>query len=176
MRELILGGARSGKSRHAQTRALCLSMAKRTPVLCIVTAQALDAEMAARIAQHQADRPPAWRVVEAPFDLPEAIAAAPAETVVLVDCLSLWLSNCLCTAPAAVEARADALLAAVQGRQGDLLLVSNEVGWGVVPEHPLGRRFRDEAGRLHQGLGQVCERVSLVVAGFATPLKSMEPA
>lgn len=176
MRELILGGARSGKSRHAQTRALCLSMAKRAPVLCVVTAQALDAEMAERIAHHQADRPPAWQVVEAPFDLPEAIAAAPADAVVLVDCLSLWLSNCLCTAPEAIAARTDALLAAVQGRPGDLLLVSNEVGWGVVPEHALGRRFRDEAGRLHQRLGEVCERVSLVVAGFATPLKSKGPA
>ncbi len=176
MRELILGGARSGKSRHAQTRALALSMAKRAPVLCLVTAQALDAEMAERIARHQADRPPAWRVVEAPIALPEAIVAAPADAVVLVDCLSLWLSNCLCAQPDTVNTRADALLAAVRARRGDLLLVSNEVGWGVVPEHALGRRFRDEAGRLHQGLGEVCERVSLVVAGFATPLKAMEHA
>ena len=96
--------------------------------------------------------------------------------MVLVDCLSLWLSNCLCAQPDTVNTRADALLAAVRARRGDLLLVSNEVGWGVVPEHALGRRFRDEAGRLHQGLGEVCERVSLVVAGYATPLKAMEHA
>lgn len=176
MRELILGGARSGKSHHAQTRALALAMAKRAPVLCVVTAQARDAEMAARIAQHQADRPPAWQVVEAVYDLPEAIAGAPAEAIVLVDCLSLWLSNLLCDAPATLPARSAALIAAVQARRGDLLMVSNEVGWGVVPDNPLARSFRDEAGRLHQGLGQVCERVTLVVAGFPTSLKNAVPA
>jgi adenosylcobinamide kinase/adenosylcobinamide-phosphate guanylyltransferase len=120
-------------------------------VQLIVTAEIFDAEMAERVARHRAERPANWHVIEAPQTLPEAITAATgAGRFVLVDCLTLWLSNVLCTQPDTLEARTGDLCAAITRAAGTLVLVSNEVGWSIVPENPLARRFRDEQGRLNR--------------------------
>jgi adenosylcobinamide kinase/adenosylcobinamide-phosphate guanylyltransferase len=177
--ELILGGARSGKSRHAEQ----LATASGLPVRVIVTAEALDDEMAARIARHQADRPAGWRVVEAPTHLAAALLAEAApDRCVVVDCLTLWLANLLDGAeklppaasadllPAFARERA-ALLALIPALPGRVIFVANEVGLGLVPETPLGRLFRDEAGRLNQAVAALCEQVSFVAAGLPLKLK-----
>lgn len=177
--ELILGGARSGKSRHAEHCAAGSGL----PVRMIVTAEALDAEMQARIARHRADRPAGWPVVEAPRRLAAALDAEAAEgRCVVVDCLTLWLANLLEGAetlppgagaeglPAFSRERA-ALLALMPRLPGRVLLVANEVGFGLVPETPLGRLFRDEAGRLNQAVAALCDQVTLVVAGLPLRLK-----
>jgi adenosylcobinamide kinase/adenosylcobinamide-phosphate guanylyltransferase len=171
VRELILGGARSGKSRLALQRA---AASGREPVF-IATAQAGDAEMAARIAQHQAERPPHWRLVEEPIALAEALQRhAAAERCLLVDCLTLWLSNLLAgESPdtTRLQQQRDALLDTLPRLPGHIILVSNEVGWGVVPLGELSRGFVDEAGRLHQVLAAICDRVTLSVAGLSHILK-----
>lgn len=169
MRELILGGARSGKTRYAERRAQVSGL----DVVCIVTAEAHDAEMAERIAHHRAARPAHWRTVESPRALAATLAAEATPTrCLLVDCLTLWLSNLLCAGDeAALAAETAALLERVPHLPGRLLLVSNEVGWGIVPAEPLARRFRDEAGRLHQQLAERVDRATLVVAGLPLALK-----
>jgi adenosylcobinamide kinase/adenosylcobinamide-phosphate guanylyltransferase len=165
---LVIGGARSGKSRFAQG----LAEAQAGDITLIVTAEVFDAEMAARIDKHRAERPAHWRVVEAPIELPEAIAKACATTeFVLVDCLTLWLSNVLCTRAEQLEERMNALCAAVQNASGQLVLVSNEVGWSIVPDNALARVFRDEQGRLNQRIAAIAERVTLVAAGLPLQLK-----
>ncbi|MDQ7989917.1 MAG: bifunctional adenosylcobinamide kinase/adenosylcobinamide-phosphate guanylyltransferase [Candidatus Dactylopiibacterium sp.] len=165
---LVLGGARSGKSRFAQARA----EAHAGAVQLVVTAEILDDEMRARVARHRLERPAHWHVTEAPVALPEAIARlAQPGAFVLVDCLTLWLSNLLCTQPEALEAGIDALEAAIAGARGELVLVSNEVGWSIVPDNPLARRFRDEQGRLNQRVAARCDRVTLVAAGLPLALK-----
>lgn len=177
--ELILGGARSGKSRHAEARA----RASRLAVTVIATAEAGDEEMAERIRRHQADRPAAWRTVEAPLALAEALRreAAP-DRCVIVDCLTLWLANLLAgadTLPPGADAdqlplfrrERDALLAALPQLPGQVILVANEVGLGLVPETPLGRLFRDEAGRLNQAVAALCPRVIFVAAGLPLVMK-----
>lgn len=165
---LVLGGARSGKSAFAQ-KAAETAAGQGRPVL-IATGQAFDDEMAQRIARHQADRGESWTTLEAPMALAEAIAALPAGAVAVVDCLTLWLSN-LMLDDRDVEAAADALVDAVVTCPARLWLVSNEVGLGIVPETPLGRRFRDEAGRLHQRLAQVADEVYFVAAGLPLRMK-----
>lgn len=165
---LVLGGARSGKSAFAQKAAESAAVAAR-PVL-IATGQAFDDEMAERIARHQADRGESWTTIEAPLALPEAIAALPADAIAVVDCLTLWLSNLMLNGHD-VEAAAGELIKAVAARSGRLWLVSNEVGLGLVPETPLGRRFRDEAGRLHQRLAQTVDEVYFIAAGLPLRLK-----
>ena len=177
--ELILGGARSGKSREAERRAADSGLA----VTVIATAEALDAEMAARIRRHQDDRPAGWRTVEAPVALADALRAEAApERCVIVDCLTLWLSNLLAdahTLPAGAGAEdlplfrreRDALLATLPTLRGRILFVANEVGLGLVPETPLGRLFRDEAGRLNQAVAALCPRVVFVAAGLPLVLK-----
>ncbi len=162
---LVLGGARSGKSRHAQV----LAEAAPAPHLFVATAQAFDAEMAGRIARHRADRGAGWRTVEAPYDLAAAIGAAQGGTV-LVDCLTLWTSNLL-LGDADLDAATDALLAALADTPAHVVLVSNEVGWGIVPDNALARRFRDVAGRVNQRVAAAADRVDLVVAGIAMHLK-----
>ena len=162
---LLLGGARSGKSRIAQERAETLS----GELVYIATGEALDAEMAERIARHRADRGPRWRTVEAPIDLPEAIRRERGR-VLLVDCLTLWLSNLLLSEHGIAAATAR-LLAALEAATSTVLLVSNEVGMGIVPENALARRFRDEAGRLHQRVAAVADEVLLVAAGLALRMK-----
>ncbi len=179
MRELILGGVRSGKSRYAERRAHELA----DDTVYIATARAHDAGMAARIAAHQAARPAHWRTVEAPLALAEAIQAHDAAgRVLLIDCLTLWLTNLLAgpegteggsaaTPGAGLEQECAELRAAVEAARGHLLLVSNETGLGVMPMSALARRFCDEAGALHQQLAERCERVTWTVAGLAQPLK-----
>lgn len=164
---LVLGGARSGKSRYAQARAEAAGAAP----LFIATAQPFDAEMRARIARHIEDRGPAWQTREAPIELAATLRrdAAP-ERVLLVDCLTLWLSNVLLRGDP-VEDAAHALVETVRGLPGTIILVSNEVGFGIVPETPLGRRFRDLQGRLNQDMAAVSNEVVLVVAGLPLWLK-----
>ena len=166
MRELIIGGARSGKSAHAET----LAADSGLEVLVVVTAHAGDAEMAARIARHRAARPAHWKVVEAPLDLAGALRthAAPGRFIV-VDCLTLWLSN-LMLGPG-LEPERSALLDVLPRLPGRVILVSNEVGWGIVPENALARSFADEQGRLNQAVAAACDRVTLVAAGLPLELK-----
>jgi len=169
MRSLILGGARSGKSALAER----LAGASGCEVAYIATAQANDAEMAARIAHHRASRPAHWHSVEEPLALAATLRRhARADRCLLVDCLTLWLSNLLGQDDEArfVQER-DALLEILPTLQGQLLLVSNEVGMGIVPMGALSRRFVDEAGRLHQALAERCERVVFVAAGLPLVLK-----
>jgi adenosylcobinamide kinase/adenosylcobinamide-phosphate guanylyltransferase len=173
MRSLILGGARSGKSALAER----MAEASGAEVVYVATAQARDAEMAARIAHHRARRPSHWSSVEEPLALADVLRAqARPERCVLVDCLTLWLSNLLGHDDAALFARERAaLLDALPALPGTVLLVSNEVGSGVVPMGELSRRFVDEAGRLHQALAAVCERVLFVAAGLPLALKGERP-
>jgi adenosylcobinamide kinase/adenosylcobinamide-phosphate guanylyltransferase len=164
---LVLGGARSGKSRYAEQLVECAASAG---IYC-ATAEAGDAEMAARIAAHRARRGPFWGTVEAPLALPEAIAdqAAP-ERPVLVDCLTLWLSNLL-LAGMRPDKSASALCRTLREAAGPVVLVSNEVGMGLVPETALGRRFRDAAGWLNQEVAALADRVVFVAAGLPLVLK-----
>lgn len=164
---LILGGARSGKSRHAES----LADGHAGPRVYIATAQPHDGEMTARIAAHVARRGPAWRTVEEPLKLSAVIAAADKDnSFILVDCITLWLTNVL-LGEHDVTAHTDRLLEVVGGCAGPLVLVSNEVGLGIVPDNALARRFRDEAGVLNQKLAQTAERVVLVTAGLPLQLK-----
>lgn len=164
---LVLGGARSGKSAHAQARA----EASASERLFVATAQAFDDEMAERIARHQADRDASWRTIEAPIDLAETIATdcAPGR-VMLVDCLTLWASN-LIFAERDVEAETSRLARAIAAAHGPLILVSNEVGLGIVPDNALARRFRDVAGRINQAVAAACAQVEFVAAGLPLRLK-----
>ncbi|BBD78213.1 bifunctional adenosylcobinamide kinase/adenosylcobinamide-phosphate guanylyltransferase [Hydrogenophilus thermoluteolus] len=190
---LILGGARSGKSRYAES----LAHAAPPPVAYLATAHAGDDEMATRIAHHRAQRPNTWHTIEAPYHLSRALDAAltNANTVV-IDCLTLWLSNWLLwwetawspphalpptprdasdvTRRAAWEAERAALLEnlAKAAPHHTILLVANEVGLGIVPNDPLARHFRDEAGWLNQAVAAVATRVTFVAAGLPLPLKS----
>ena len=164
---LILGGARSGKSRHA----LDLAGVWPGPGVFIATATASDGEMAARIARHRADRDARWQTVEAPVDIAGALGRLPAEaTVCVIDCLTLWLTN-LMLDDRDIAAETEALEGALAARTLPVLLVSNEVGLGIVPEHALARRFRDEAGRLHQRLAAMADRVILMAAGLPLQVK-----
>ncbi len=164
---LVLGGARSGKSRHAQARA----EAEAGALVYIATGQAFDAEMAERIERHQKDRGPRWRTVEAPLALAEAIAAeARPGQVALVDCLTLWASN-LMLAEHDIEAETARLIDAIGAAQGPLILVSNEVGLGIVPDNALARRFRDMAGRINQAVAAAVDEAVFLAAGLPLKLK-----
>lgn len=163
---LILGGARSGKSRLGETRLAALGGGT-----VIVTAQIWDAEMAERVALHQADRPPDWRVIEAPHDLIGALDQAEAlSRPILVDCLTLWLSNRL-LAGADLRQDCTALADRLSAVKQPTLLVANEVGLSIVPDTTLGRAFRDAAGRLNQQLAAEAADVTLVMAGLSLKLK-----
>jgi adenosylcobinamide kinase/adenosylcobinamide-phosphate guanylyltransferase len=163
----VLGGARSGKSRYAQARAEASGLSR----LYVATAEALDDEMTERIARHRADRDESWTTIEAPYDLAAVLARETDETrVVLVDCLTLWLTNIL-IAERAIEEETDGLLAALATAKGPVMLVSNEVGLGLVPETALGRRFRDEAGRLNQKVAALAGEVQFLAAGLNLRLK-----
>lgn len=178
MLTLVLGGARSGKSRHAQS----LAAAAGGPVLVVATAAPVspgeDPEMAARIARHRADRPSHWRTLEAPLDVVSAVrSAGPAEAIVLVDCVTLWISNLLYEHRALerpsrekkVLGEVEALAAVLREREA--IAVSNEVGEGIVPETPLAREFRDLQGQANQILAREASRVVLLVAGIPLTLK-----
>lgn len=180
MRTLVFGGARSGKSAYAEK----LAGDSGKEVVYIATAQAGDGEMAVRIEHHRRQRPPGWTTVEEPLALAAVLAqwAAP-QRVVLVDCLTLWLSNlmfdgtteypdvgAIALPPRFHEQRA-ALLSALETAAGDVVLVSNEVGMGIVPYGAVSRAFTDEAGRLNQAVAAVCDRAVFVAAGLPLVLK-----
>lgn len=169
MAELILGGARSGKSRLAERQAADSGLA----VVYIATSQPLDGEMSARVAHHRARRPDHWSLVEEPVELARVLREhASAGTCLLVDCLTLWLTNLLMLEDEArLAAERDALLACIAELPGRVLLVSNETGLGVVPLGELTRRYVDEAGWLHQALAERCTRVTFTVAGLPMLLK-----
>ena len=181
MKQLIIGGARSGKSLHAET----LARASGLAVTYLATAEARDGEMQRRIAHHRERRPADWGCAEEPLHLAAKLRelAAP-DTCVLVDCLTLWLSNLLFAGRAAAQAEAGeaiacpllagetaALIEALPQLPGRIVLVSNEVGWGIVPMHPVSRLFADEQGRLNQRIAAACDRVTLVAAGLPLTLK-----
>jgi adenosylcobinamide kinase/adenosylcobinamide-phosphate guanylyltransferase len=163
---LVLGGARSGKSRYAER---LVEAAAEAGTYC-ATAEAGDAEMAARIAAHRARRGPFWQTIEAPLLLAPAVAEARTDRPLLVDCLTLWLSNLFC-AGRAIEDEAAALAASLRAAAGPVVLVANEVGMGLVPQTPLGRLFRDAAGRLNQDMAALANRVAFVAAGLPMILK-----
>lgn len=163
---LVLGGARSGKSTYAERL-----IGESGPALYLATAEAGDAEMAERIRLHRARRGPGWETVEEPLELPEALArcARPGRPI-LVDCLTLWLGN-LMGAGRDIDAATASLLAALAGAAGPVVLVSNEVGLGIVPATPLGRAFRDHAGRLNQAVAASATFVVFIAAGLPLILK-----
>jgi adenosylcobinamide kinase / adenosylcobinamide-phosphate guanylyltransferase len=166
---LILGGVRSGKSRHAGE----LAAAHGRAVTVIATGAAQDEEMAARIKAHRASRPAHWSVVEEPLRLAAALrTAAETNAVIVVDCLTLWLSNLLCLDDEHLLRRESASLIETLPALGtDCILISNEVGFGIMPANALARRFGDEAGALHQRIAALCDRVVLMVAGLPMTLK-----
>lgn len=167
MKELILGGSRSGKSALAERLAGESGLA----VTYIATATAGDAEMAERIAHHRERRPAGWGLAEEPRYLAATLqAAAASNRCLLVDCLTLWLNNVIADEALYQQERA-ALLDALPKLPGRVILVSNEVGMGIVPLGELTRRYCDEAGRLHQELAQMCDRVTFVAAGLPLVLK-----
>lgn len=162
---LVLGGARSGKSRYAED----LIAALPPPWAYVATAQAGDAEMAERIATHRGRRGPQWRTLEAPRDLAAALQSCRAMPA-LVDCLTLWLSN-LMLAEADLDGEIAQLETALVAMTAPAVLVANEVGSGIVPDHPLGRRFRDLQGLLNQRMAARADRVVLMVAGLPLMVK-----
>lgn len=170
-RALVLGGARSGKSGFAERLARETGLSR----VYVATAQPFDAEMAARIAQHREDRGAGWITVEAPRDLAAALARADAaDRVVLVDCLTLWLTNVMLgegEGGGDAAAAGDSLLGALPALRARVVFVSNELGMGLVPETPLGRRFRDAQGRLNQRVAAACDTVAFVAAGLPLWLK-----
>jgi adenosylcobinamide kinase/adenosylcobinamide-phosphate guanylyltransferase len=166
---LVLGGARSGKSRYAEGLIAALPPPWHAPWTYVATAEPGDAEMAERIASHRARRGASWRTVEAPRDLAgslQALGAAPA----LVDCLTLWLSN-LMLAGADIDAEMEHLDEALAAAAAPVVMVANEVGSGIVPDHPLGRRFRDMQGVLNQRIAARADRVVFMVAGLPLAIK-----
>lgn len=163
---LVLGGARSGKSAFAEH----LVTAQAGPWSYIATAQAFDDEMRARIAAHRDRRGEDWRIFEAPDALPETILGAPSDRPMLVDCLTLWLSNRL-LGKYDLRADRDALIAALSRRSAPTVVVSSEVGLSIVPENALARAFRDAAGELHQAVAKLAGRFYLVAAGYPLTVK-----
>jgi adenosylcobinamide kinase/adenosylcobinamide-phosphate guanylyltransferase len=168
----VLGGARSGKSRHAQAVAEAVATGEPANLVYVATAQAFDSEMEDRIARHRADRDDRWRTVEAPLALADALVAADSvDTILLVDCLTLWVSNLL-LADETIAARLDELVNAIARLEGRIILVSNEIGLGIVPDNALARRFRDAAGSLHQRIAAQVDSVDVVVAGLVQRWKT----
>ncbi len=170
---LLLGGARAGKSTRA------LTLAGEVSSACFVaTAEAFDDEMRDRILVHQAERSPRWQTIEAPIEVAAAVRAIAPETTVIVDCVTLWVSNLLhaagsdlARAQPAVTAHISALLEAAAARTAPTIIVSNEVGLGIVPATPLGRQYRDLLGRANSVLAAAADRVELLVAGLPLVLK-----
>jgi len=181
VRELILGGARSGKS----TLALRRAHDSGRKVIFVATATATDAEMQSRIVLHRSERPTTWHTVEAATGVAAVLEQwNDAGAFIIVDCLTLWLSNVLCASQseqpqfndAAWKEELTALLETLPRLQAQVVLVSNEVGFGIVPENEVARRFRDEQGRLNQCVAACCERVTLMVAGLSLTVKPNGPS
>jgi len=169
MKQLILGGARSGKSQYAEAQAA----SSNKSVTYIATATAGDDEMKRRISLHQHQRPAHWALVEEPVHLSRVLREHDhAQHCLLVDCLTLWLSNCLADNTIDLMQQQNELIDAINQLQASLILVSNEVGQGVVPLGELTRKFVDESGRMHQRFAQSCDRVVFITAGLAQILKS----
>jgi len=171
MIRLILGGARSGKSRYAEQ----IASASQKPVCYVATAKAQDAEMQARIEHHRQSRPREWQTREVPIHLDKVLSDdGLLSYCILIDCLTLWVTNLLCEGENVAEYRSD-LLATLQRLQAqpdtEIILVSNETGLGVVPMGELTRRYVDEAGWLHQSLAEIADEVILMVAGIPVPIK-----
>lgn len=175
---LILGGARSGKSRYAERLASQLEL----PVTYIATAQVYDAEFQQRIDHHKATRPSYWTTIEQPFNLGQTLLAHDQpDTCMIVDCLTLWLAQCICPDCIRPEGQQhntqlwanerEQLLSALPKLQAHTFLVSNEVGMGIVPLGEINRQFQDEQGRLNQAIANIVDRVSFVVAGLPMTLK-----
>ncbi|MDK6183664.1 bifunctional adenosylcobinamide kinase/adenosylcobinamide-phosphate guanylyltransferase [Acinetobacter baumannii] len=169
MLQLILGGARSGKSRLAEQTAISMQLA----VTYVATAQALDPEMQSRIAHHQNQRPAHWSLVEEPLFLAKTLQKIDRPNqIILVDCLTLWLTNLLLLEDQNIQQfECEQLLKILPTLESEVILVSNETGLGVVPLGEISRRFVDEAGRLHQALGQIANKVVFCMAGFPMILK-----
>ena len=163
---LVLGGARSGKSRFAEQ----LAQARAGELVYLATALERDAEMAERIRLHQERRGERWRTIEVPLELAAALRASGEGSVLLVDCLTIWLAN-LMEAGRDLDHASEELCAAAQESRAAIVLVSSEVGQGIVPANSLGRRFRDEAGKLHQAVAAAADTVYLVTAGLPLRLK-----
>ena len=165
---LLLGGARSGKSALAERLAARFD----GPVAVVVTAEARDAEMAERIRRHRAGRPAGWRTVEEPLDLEAAIARVPEDALVLLDCLTLWVSNLMeqGLTDEQVGRRARSAAAAAAARAAPTVVVSNEVGAGIVPADALSRRYRDLLGQVNAAWAAAADQALLLVAGRAVPL------
>ncbi|MCU6433023.1 bifunctional adenosylcobinamide kinase/adenosylcobinamide-phosphate guanylyltransferase [Undibacterium sp. Jales W-56] len=181
-RTLVFGGARSGKSAYAER----LASASGKPVIYLATAQPNDAEMQSRIAHHRTQRPAEWLTLEQPLSLADTIEQySTPDNLILIDCLTLWLSNLLfsehiempeignITPPAMFAEQRDLFLQALTSCRGDLVMVSNEVGMGIVPQGAISRWFVDEAGRLNQAVAAQCEQVAWVAAGLPLYLKSV---
>lgn len=168
---LLIGGARSGKSRLA-TR---LVSRQELPVVVIATAEARDEEMAARIERHRAERPAAWMTIEEPLDLEDALRGVPDGSAVLLDCLTLWVSNLIEheLSDEQIELRAASAAEVAAGRLGAVVAVTNEVGSGVIPTTPLGRRYTDALGRVNTIWAEAAERTLFVVAGKVLPLQGL---
>lgn len=182
---LILGGARSGKSSYAEKIALQSNL----PVTYVATAQALDNEMQKRIATHQQDRPQHWQTIESPLNLADAIDKQISQALnnsskssngqcILIDCLTLWLTNCLCNYDVAYfDQEKQKLLSSLVNSQKQpnlhILLVSNEVGHGIVPTGELSREFVDQAGWLHQAIAEIADKVDFIMAGLPLTLKEV---
>lgn len=167
---LVIGGARSGKSGFAES----LAMGTNRPRRYIATAQAWDDEMRSRIARHRVERGDGWITVEAPLDLAAALTDVPQNEVVLVDCATLWLSNHL-LAEADLDAQTVLLLAAITACAAPVIVVSNEVGWSIVPDNALARTFRDAQGMLNQKMASCADLVVAVMAGLPIVLKGAMP-
>lgn len=164
---LVLGGARSGKSRYAQQRAEALAGRH----LFIATAEGWDEEMRERIAKHRDDRSAIWDTLETPLELAPAIEAQRGtNAVVLVDCLTLWATNLL-LGECDIDAATEGLCAAIARFDGQIILVANEVGLGIVPDNTLARRFRDVAGEINQAVAGTVDEVVFVAAGLSLKLK-----
>ncbi len=182
MHTLVLGGAKSGKSAFALEMGRRIISAQsisesRSRGLFVATAQALDAEMEERIRRHREERGKEWETVEEPVNVPELLRGRPAEySVILIDCLTLWLSNIMHHYPHHIELHCTDLCHALQNTTVPVIMVSNEVGMGIVPESAQGRQFRDHAGRLHQQVAGVCARVVLTVAGIPMFMKGEDIA
>jgi adenosylcobinamide kinase/adenosylcobinamide-phosphate guanylyltransferase len=172
---LVLGGARSGKSTHAEKLVTGTLFGPARPAVYIATAEAGDVEMATRIMAHRARRGSVWITIEEPIKLAQALQAAAAHArPVLVDCLTLWLSN-LMHAGADIDHATDDLLAGLEGYAAPVVFVSNEVGLGVVPDTALGRTFRDAQGRLNMRMAERADRVILMTAGLPLTMKDRPP-
>lgn len=180
MRHFVLGGARSGKTKVALSLAMQWAQRDQLDVTYVATAEALDDEMRVRIARHRAERPQHWKTLEAPLQLASTLSRIPPPAVIVIDCMTLWLTNAMLRDFDDAHPRASFMtwdreredfFRLLNEYSGVIVMVSNEVGSGVVPASALSRRFQDEQGWLNQRLAQLCDRVTLVVAGIEMPLK-----